>query len=148
MKIIKTDYNNKDYKALVVELDADLAIKDGEDHSFYNQFNSSEGINNVIVIYKNDIAVGCGAIKPFNRGTVEIKRMFVKPEHQGKGLGSLILKALEDWAKLLNYSACVLETGIRQPDAIALYKKNGYLIIENYGQYIGVENSICFKKNI
>lgn len=148
MKIIKTDYNNKDYKALVVELDADLAIKDGEDHSFYNQFNSSEGINNVIVIYENDIAVGCGAIKPFNRGTVEVKRMFVKPEHQGKGLGSLILKALEDWAKLLNYSACVLETGIRQPDAIALYKKNGYLIIENYGQYIGVENSICFKKSI
>lgn len=148
MKIIKTNYNNQDYKALVTELDADLAIKDGEDHSFYNQFNSSEGINNVIVIYINDVAVGCGAIKPFNENTVEVKRMFVKPEHQGKGLGTIILKALEEWAKLLNNSACILETGIRQPDAIALYKKNGYLITANYGQYIGVDNSVCFKKNI
>jgi GNAT superfamily N-acetyltransferase len=58
----------------------------------------------------------------------------------------VFLKALENWAREMSYSRCVLETGIRQPDAIALYKKNSYTLIPNYGQYIGVENSLCFEK--
>jgi len=55
---------------------------------------------------------------------------------------------LESWASELNFKYCVLETGKRQPEAIALYKKNGYQIIPNYGQYHGIENSICFQKTV
>jgi GNAT superfamily N-acetyltransferase len=55
---------------------------------------------------------------------------------------------LEKWVKELSYSKCILETGKRQPEAIALYQKNGYHIIPNYGQYIGMENSVCFKKEL
>ena len=80
--------------------------------------------------------------------TVEIKRMYVKPEYRNVGLGSSLLHALETWAKEMNYAKCVLETGKRQPDAVALYKKNGYTIIENYGPYKEVENSICFSKTL
>jgi putative acetyltransferase len=59
-----------------------------------------------------------------------------------------VLKALEDWAKELGYHKCILETGKRQPDAIALYQKNGYSIMPNYGQYQGVTNSVCFEKQL
>jgi putative acetyltransferase len=77
---------------------------------------------------------------------MELKRMFVLPENRNRGLATMIVTELETWASELSYRKCVLETGIRQPDAIALYKKNGYTLIPNWGQYVGVENSVCFEK--
>jgi GNAT superfamily N-acetyltransferase len=79
---------------------------------------------------------------------VEIKRMFVLPEHRGKGIAGQILQQLEIWAAEGNNSTCILETGKKQPEAIALYKKAGYKIIPNYGQYENVENSVCMEKRI
>jgi putative acetyltransferase len=61
-------------------------------------------------------------------------------------MASKILKELENWAKELGYSRCVLETGLRQTSAVLLYQKLAYIQIPNYGQYIGVENSVCFEK--
>ena len=74
--------------------------------------------------------------------------MYVDPSLRGQGIGTILLLALEKWAKEMNYANCVLETGKRQPDAVALYKKNGYSIVDNYGQYKGIENSICFSKTL
>mgnify|MGYP003624413975 CR=1 FL=1 len=145
---IKTNYQNDDFKLLVKALDADLSVKDGDEHDFYHQFNGIEGLQQVILVYNLKQPVGCGAFKPIDSTTVEIKRMFVLPEFQGKGIGSKILKELEVWASALNYKTGILETGIRQPDAIALYTKNNYEIIPNYGQYKGVDNSVCFKKKL
>jgi GNAT superfamily N-acetyltransferase len=99
-----------------------------------------------LVGYLNDTAVGCGAFRAIDTETVEIKRMFVNPDFRGKGIASSILKELEQWASELNYSQTILETGINQPEAIALYKKMGYYVIENYGQYINAENSVCMRK--
>lgn len=144
----KTDSSNPEFIALVAELDADLAIKDGKDHSFYSQFNSIDALKNVIVCYKDGVAVGCGAIKQFSTTAVEIKRMYVLPTQRGKGIASMILTKLEKWALRLGYSKCVLETGKRQPVAIALYTKNGYMIIPNYEPYKEMENSVCFEKII
>jgi putative acetyltransferase len=75
-----------------------------------------------------------------------LKRMYVLMNRRGQGIATIILKELEQWAFELNYAKCLLETGKKQPEAIALYKKSGYCIIPNYGQYINVENSICFEK--
>jgi len=72
--------------------------------------------------------------------------MYTLPDSRGKGVASLILAELERWAAELSYGKCVLETGKRQPEAIGLYKKRGYQLIPNYGQYTGVENSVCFEK--
>jgi GNAT superfamily N-acetyltransferase len=146
--IIKTDFRNEDFHQLTKALDEDLIIKDGDEHDFYNQFNGLEGINQALVVYGYGKPIGCGAFKPFTIHIAEIKRMFVVPEYQGIGIGTKILEALETWAESLRYDACILETGTRQTDAIALYKKNGYQIIENYGQYKGVKNSVCFKKKL
>ncbi|RPA69984.1 GNAT family N-acetyltransferase [Cyclobacteriaceae bacterium YHN15] len=144
----RTNSLNPDFIQLVKHLDAELAITDGEDHSFYNQFNKLHDIRYVILAFDDKIAVGCGAIKVYNSVTMEVKRMYVADGHRGKGIAGDILIELETWAKELGFSRCILETGTRQDAAIVLYKKSGYRIIPNYGQYAGVENSLCFEKMI
>lgn len=144
--ITRTDSQNPDFTGLVKKLDVGLAITDGDDHAFYNQFNKIDRIKYVILVYESGIAVGCGALKEYNSDTMEIKRMFVDQESRGKGIASGILVELEIWAKELSYKRCILETGIRQTEAIGLYKKNGFSLISNYGQYAGLEGSLCFEK--
>ena len=148
MQIKRTTSDDKDFIALVALLDTDLCIRDGEEHSFYAQFNKVDTIKHVVVIYENEIPIGCGAIKAYTENIMEVKRMYVKSTYRGRGIATLVLQALETWAKELGNKKTVLETGLKQPEAIALYKKNGYNIISNYGQYVGVENSVCFEKYI
>ncbi|MDR7129218.1 GNAT superfamily N-acetyltransferase [Algoriphagus sp. 4150] len=144
----RTDSSNPDFIVLVKLLDAYLAEKDGQDHGYYNQFNTIDMLKNVVVCSENGIPVACGAIKEFDGNTMEVKRMFTKPEARGKGLASRVLKELESWTSELGYKSCVLETGKRQVEAVELYKKRGYSIIPNYAQYIGIENSLCFQKKL
>lgn len=146
--IKRTDSADPDFQMLVIDLDKDLAIRDGEDHSFFAQFNKITMIKHVVIAYENDKAVGCGAIKEYAPDTMEVKRMFVLPEKRGKGIASLVLNELERWAKELGYKKCILETGLKQPEAISLYKKNRYSMIKNYGQYAEVESSVCFEKHL
>jgi GNAT superfamily N-acetyltransferase len=145
----RTNSDNPDFRHLVAELDADLKIRDGEDHPFYSQFNKIDRIKYVVVAYdKNEIPIGCGAIKAYSTGMMEIKRMYVLPDRRGNGIASSILKALENWVIELGFEACLLETGIKQPEAIRLYQKNGYQVIQNYGPYENVMSSICFMKKL
>lgn len=142
----RTDSDDPDFKTLVKLLDADLAIRDGADHGFYSQFNKIDKIRHAVVCYENGQPIGCGAIKAFSDEAMEVKRMYVSPEGRNKGIATRVLTELEAWAFEMGYPKCVLETGKRQPEAIALYEKNGYRRTENYGQYVGVENSVCFEK--
>jgi len=147
-KLVRTNSDNLDFQKLVRELDKDLAIRDGEEHAFFAQYNKIDAIKFVVVAYENEVAVGCGAIKEYEPNIMEVKRMFVSPDQRGKGIASIVLIELEKWAAELNYKKCILETGIRQPEAISLYKKNNYLLIDNYGQYINVTSSVCFEKEL
>lgn len=135
-----------DFQLLVQQLDAYLAIINGDNHSFFNQYNQINHLKNCIVVYANNEPIACGAMKIFDDETMEIKRMYVKENHRGKGVAKFVLAALEQWAKEIGKKACVLETSKTMLDAVALYKGFDYLRIPNYGQYIGVEVSICFKK--
>lgn len=144
----RTSSNNKDFIELVTLLDAELKERDGIEHSFFAQFNKIDNIKHVVVYYNNEIPVASGAIKEYDSQTMEIKRMFVMPTFRGKGIASNVLKELEDWSKELGFNKCILETGLRQPEAIALYKKNNFEVIPNYGQYINVKNSVCFQKDL
>ena len=147
-EIIRTVSNNSDFQFLVSLLDHFQQILDGDEHSFYAQFNKIDTLSEVLVAYIEGIPVASGALRRYNNSTVEIKRMFVKPEYRGRGVAMLILKELESWAKELNFSTCILETGKKQIEAISLYKKAGYMQITSYGQYKNVENSVCMKKEI
>ncbi|MCF2504866.1 GNAT family N-acetyltransferase [Dyadobacter sp. CY107] len=146
IQLLRTTSEHPDFIALVKSLDAYLAVTDGDEHAFYNQYNKIDMIRHVVLAYENDIAIGCGAIKAFGDDAMEVKRMFVAEAGRNKGIASTLLKELEHWAAELGFKRCVLETGKRQAEAIALYKKNGYQVTENYGQYIGVANSVCFEK--
>lgn len=148
IRLKRTNSDDIDFKNLVVLLDQDLKIRDGEDHGFYNQFNTINTIKHVIVFYENDIAVGCGAFREKENDTVEIKRMFVHPDYRKKRIASTLLAALETWAAEINYKYTILETGKKQPEAINLYQKQGYQRIPNYPPYETMDNSVCMKKTL
>jgi GNAT superfamily N-acetyltransferase len=147
LTLLRTNSQNPDFKTLVKLLDKGLKITDGDDHDFYNQFNKIDKVKHVVIAYDNEVAVGCGAIKKFDEKTAEVKRMYVTKKQRGRGVASMILQELEQWAAELSFESCILETGTRQIEALKLYPKNGYEVIENYGQYAGVENSVCFGKS-
>lgn len=144
----RTDSANTDFQLLVHQLDRYLMGINGDDHDFFDQFNKIDNIKHVVVLYQENQPAGCGAIKEYEPGVMEVKRMFVPPAARGKGLASVVLKELESWAIELGYKKCILETGDIMPDAIALYKKNGYQSIPNYGQYVNVASSVCFEKRL
>lgn len=144
----RTNSDNQDFQKLVFELDKDLAIKNGATNSFFAQYNKIDLIKHVVVAYEASTAVGCGAIKEYESGVMEVKRMFVLPDMRGKGIAVKILAELQVWTKELGYNKCVLETGDKMIEAIGLYKKNNFKIIPNYGPYVGIESSICFEKDI
>ena len=148
LSFLRTHSENPDFKKLVVALDAILKILDGEDHAFYADLNQTAVLNEVLIAFENNLPVGCGAFRTYTENTVEIKRMYVPELNRNKGIASKILDELEAWAKELGNTKCILETGILQVEAIGLYTKNGYEKIENYGNYKGVANSICFGKTI
>jgi GNAT superfamily N-acetyltransferase len=120
----------------------------GDQHAFLNQTKKIGMIRNVVMAYDNETAVGCGAFKKYDHETAEIKRMFVFPEHRGKGIAGRVLSTLEQWAAEEGFSGCILETGKKMTDAIRLYQSKNYQLTENYGQYIGVESSVCMKKQL
>ena len=148
MKIVRTNSENQDFINLLKDLDAYLKITDEDEYDFYNQYNNIDVIKHVVLIYIDTIPVGCAAIKKFDNFSMEIKRMYVSPENRGSGIAKKLLRELEVWAKKLGYKKCVLETGKRQKAAVKFYKKCNYNVIENYGQYKNMANSICFEKHL
>ena len=91
----RTNSEDFDFIRLVSLLDADLRIRDGEEHGFYAQFNKIDQIKHVIIAFRDEKPVGCGAIKPYDKITMEVKRMFVLPELRGMGIASKVLSELE-----------------------------------------------------
>ena len=143
----RTTSDNPDFQELTRLFDEYLVDIDGDEKDFFAQYNQIY-IAQVVVCYDNETAVGCGAFKKLEPQLAEIKRMFVLPEQRGKGIALTILNELESWAALLGFTSCILETSVRLESAIALYKKSGYKVIPNYGQYINVESSVCMKKSV
>lgn len=143
---VRTNSSNVDFQNLVKELDELLVIIDGPEHEYYDQYNQIDKIKHVIVLYDSGKPIGCGAIKKYDDFTFEVKRMYVSPDARNKGVATIILTSLEDWAKEMSASRCVLETGQSMTSAVKLYQKNGYTQISNYGQYAGMVRSVCFEK--
>ena len=133
MKLKRCDNFNLDFQALVTQLDAELALRDGDDHAFYHQFNGINQLKNVVVAYDDKgRPVACGAFKKRSATQVEIKRMFTTNTARKKGHAKLVLSELERWAAELNYAVAVLETGKAQIEALSFYPKKRLL---NYIQF-------------
>jgi putative acetyltransferase len=146
--IKRTNSEDKHFHLLVDHLNKDLQDRYGALQDFYSRFNSIQNLPTVVIAYAEDVPVGCGCFKHYDDDSVEVKRMYVSNEQRGKGIGGAILAELEQWAAELSIGTMVLETGNNQPEAIHLYKKMGYTVIPNYGQYSGMETSICMEKKL
>ena len=146
--LIRDKSNNEDFQGLLKMLDEDLNSRYGVVQASYNQYNKTKDIDTVVIGYHDNFPVGCGCFKVLDHDTVEIKRMFVRPESRGSGIAMMILLEIEKWAIEKGFSKSILETGIKQTEAIRFYIKLGYTVIENYGQYIGNLNSICMRKEL
>jgi len=147
-EFVRTTSENADFRNLINALDEDLYRRNGEAQLQYRQYNQVDLIDHVVVVYFEGKPVGCGCYKRFDDQIVEMKRMFVLPEMRGKQLAARMLQELEAWAVEEGNIAAVLETGHRQVEAIRLYTIAGYSLTENYGQYIGMEESICYWKEL
>ncbi|HUF84813.1 MAG TPA: GNAT family N-acetyltransferase [Acidimicrobiia bacterium] len=92
--------------------------------------------------------VGCGGLRRHDDGVAELKRMYVVPEERRRGVAQVLLAALEAQAGRLGYHAIVLETGVRQPEALSLYEGHGYDRIANFGPYVDAPLSVCLRKEL
>src|SRR5690348_4773817 len=96
--VFRTNSTNPDFITLVKKLDAYLAVIDGDEHSFYAQYNKIDKLNHVVIAYKDEQPVACGAVKEIEPGIMEVKRMFTDPSFRGQGLASKVLRELEMWS--------------------------------------------------
>lgn len=138
---------DRDFTDLVKELDRELCERYPgfqDDHVFLNIVPPDA---RVVIVYDSGIPVGCGCFKDTSiSGEAELKRMFVRRESRGRGISKLICSELEKWAVDLGYQRIILETGVRQPEAIGLYESVGFKRIDNYGEYQGNGMSVCMEK--
>lgn len=146
-EIIRTDNQDPGFHELIHHLDIDLYQRYGEIMDDFNHLNKTDGLTEVVVILHDGSPVACGAYKPYNTESVELKRIFVHSGHRRRGLSRRLMNELEAAAKAEGYQSALLETGEMQPEAIALYKSCGYEIIENYPPYVGIDISVCMRKN-
>ena len=147
ISLIRTNSNHPDFQKLSAIFDEYLVDIDGDEKDFFAQFNQIY-INQVVLFYENDSAVGCGAFKQYEDSVAELKRMFVLPDFRGKGVANKIIQELELWISEEKYTTIILETATKLLPAIALYSKLGYSKFPNYGAYQNVESSYCMQKNL
>jgi GNAT superfamily N-acetyltransferase len=148
MKVLRTNSSNSDFRQLCRELDSDLNERYGRVQSTYDNHNVIEDNQTAIVGYLQEVPVASGCFKQVDPDAIEIKRMFVTPPHRRKGFSSAVLAELEAWGRELGHSTAMLETGKGQSEAIGLYRKAGYEVTDNYGPYVGIENSVCMRKKL
>jgi len=148
IKVVPTTSENPDFIFLYNTFDTFLWERYPELKTDYLRNNVIEFNPNVIIVYLDNKAVGCGCFKKYNDTTAELKRMFVSLEARGLGLAQLIIKEIENKAVEHGFKVLILETLYKQIEAITLYQKVGFEIIDNYEPYVGMTNSICMSKNI
>lgn len=131
-------------------LNAELAHRYPEPGATHFRLDSDEVLPGrgafVIARTEQRLPVGCGAIRRMDAGTAEIKRMYVIPKHRSMGAGRAILEKLEHVALELGVTRIVLESGVRQPEAIALYEHSGFVKVPLFGEYVGSPLSVCMEK--
>lgn len=150
LEFLYTDGENADFALLCKKLDNALDELVGAkfQRQQYDQYNQRDTIHDVIVVYQNRQPVACGSYKMYDDEHAELKRIYTDDSVRGMGVGMDLVRRLEADAKMKGYSYCILETGEPMKAAIQMYQKLGYKVIENYGQYVDMPDSICMQRKI
>ena len=147
-EVRRTTSDDPGFRTLVAALDDELWQRYPDVQAEYAPHNAVDHIATVVVVVDGSRPIGCGCFKPRAPGTVELKRMFVMPEVRGRGVARQIVEALEQWARELGSTAMVLETGNNQPEAVALYTRQGFVQVARFAPYVDMPTSICMHKTL
>lgn len=150
MRFIYTDGRNKDFIVLCHMLDNFLneLVGGEQNRAQYIPYNKLDDIHDVIVAYDGDVPVGCASFKKYDEENVEVKRVFIKDEYRGRGISKILMSMLEERVRKQGYKYLIFESGEPLIAAIALYRKLGYKVIPNNGQYKDMPESICMWKDL
>lgn len=150
IEYFRCDGTNKDFIENCRRLDMDLDRRVGRviQRDKYAKYNQLDKINEAMVVYLDGEPVGGGAIRAYEGDTVELKRIFVREEAQGKGIGTGLVSELLSWAKELGYKTIVLETGKLLEESCHVYEKLGFTVIPNYGPYVNMPESLCMGREL
>ena len=150
MDFIRTDGKNKDFieNCRLLDMDLDKRVGKKIKRDKYTQFNQLDEINEAIVVYKDNRAIGGCAIRRYNDENVELKRVFIHTEYQGQGIGSKLVSLLIEWAMELGYKRMILETGEILVESCAVYSKLGFKVVPNYGPYVNMPESLCMARDL
>ncbi len=142
----RASFSNPNLQKLIAELDKEFVVRYPFIENIRIPFNLLNETARVVVAYDHTTPIACGAFRPVDETTIEIKRMYTVPSYRNQGIGKKILLELEHWARREGFSVSILETGINQPEAIAAYEKSGYTRVPNFPPYVDVKESICMRK--
>lgn len=150
MQFVHTDGGNLDFIELCRELDDFLneLVGGEENRAEYIPYNRLCDINDAIIAYDDGVPIGCAAFKKYDDECAEVKRVFIKQKYRGKGISYELMKRLEDAARKKGFRCMILESGEALAAAMTLYRKIGYEVIPNYGQYKDMPDSVCMKKKL
>ena len=154
IEYIRCSGTNEDFIENCQLLDMDLDRRVGRviKRDKYKQYNELDEIKEVVVVYVDGKAAGAGAIREYQYGDIdnatELKRVFVRDEFQGKGIGTKLVLELIEWAKELGYRKLILETGELLQESCHVYQKVGFNKMDNYAPYISMPESLCMMKEL
>ena len=139
----RTDSDSGEFKNLISNHDKEL-----ESYSdIYKNDSEIQGASIIIAYYDNK-PVGCASFDHYDNDTIEIKKLYVLPEFRDVGISEIVLKDLEQWARENKYNNAILETRFPYNREVNIFEDNGYNIIEKFGNYKYIENSICYGKKL
>ena len=151
VSIQRSDLSSEAATRLISALNAELSRRypeEGANHFRLDAQEVEEGRGAFFIAYANGEPLGCGAIRRIGADCAEIKRMYVEPYARGQGVGRKILLTLQEEARRLGVARILLETGERQPEAIALYNRAGFLRVRAFGEYVDSPLSVCMAKDL
>lgn len=144
----RTDSDDPAFRALVRELDAELVQLYGEAQAAYTELDAVDRDAAVVVAYHDGLPSGCGCVRPHHDLTAELKRMYVAPAVRNRGVARRIIAELEAWCRELGFTDLILETGVRQPEAMKLYASSGFSRTPAYPPYDTMPLSLCMAKRL
>ncbi|MBO4478234.1 MAG: GNAT family N-acetyltransferase [Lachnospiraceae bacterium] len=154
IEFVRCSGTNEDFieNSRLLDIDLDRRVGRVIKRDKYTQYNQLDQIKEAVVVYVDGKAAGAGAIREYQYGDIdnatELKRVFVREEFQGKGLGTKLVLELIEWAKELGYKKMILETGELLQESCHVYRKVGFNKMENYGPYASMPESLCMMKEL
>ena len=142
-------YDSPVAMALIEELQQEYVVRyGGRDDTPVDPAQFAAPAGAFLVMRVDGEVAGCVGLRRHDDRRVEVKRMFVRPAFRGRGLSRWLLARVEDQGRTLGYTRVLMETGLKQPEAMHLYETSGYQLIPGFGHYAQAPENRCYAKDL